>query len=73
MHNAVVLLAEGQRAVAAEVAVGLGLADLALGSKGRHEQDDVFYLIENGCSHNHLCFLGRKYTNSFSIIVRFPR
>ena len=51
MHDAIVLLAESQRAVAAEVTVGLGLADLALSSKGRHEQDEVFYLIENGCTH----------------------
>ena len=45
MHDAVVLLAEGQCTITAEVAVGLCLADLALSSKGSHEQDEVFYLL----------------------------
>ena len=43
VHDAVVLLAEGQRAVAAEVAVGLGLADLALPC----DLSPLFYPVKN--------------------------
>jgi hypothetical protein len=63
VHDVVVLLAESQRTVAAEVAVGLSLADLALSSKGGHKQDEVFYLIKNGCRHHlRYYYSRRKYT-----------
>ena len=57
MHDAVMLVAESQCAIAAEITVGFGLANLALSGKGCHEQDEVLYLIKNRCGHNRRCLI----------------
>jgi hypothetical protein len=59
------LVAESQCAIAAEVTVGFGLANLAFGGKGSHKQDEVVYFIKNGCCHNRRCFDFRRQSYEF--------
>jgi len=74
VHDAVMLVAESQCAIAAEVAVGFGLANLALDGKGCHEQNEVLYLIKNGCGHNRRYLIhAAKLHIIFQFLVLFPR
>ena len=71
VHYVVEVVSHLDGSVAAQIAVGFCVGHLIMTGKGGYEQHDLLGYVFDA-KHKIMSF-ACKYTNSFSIIVRFPR